>query len=92
LLKTDYYHDDAYPTYLYYNPHADEQVVDLELGSEKYDLYDAATDSVLQSNVTGKVSITLPPDAARIVVLAPAGGKLRRDGKRTLIDDIVVRY
>lgn len=92
LLKTDYYHGDAYPTYLYYNPHAAEQIVELELGSEKYDLYDAATDTVLQSNVTGKVSIALPSDSARVVVLAPAGGKLKRDGKRTLINDVVVRF
>jgi hypothetical protein len=92
LLKTDYYHDDAYPTYLYYNPHAAEQVVELDLGAENCDLYDAATDSVLQTNATGKVSITLSPDAGRVVVLAPAGSKLRRDGKRTLINDVVVRY
>ena len=27
LLKTDYFHADAYPTYLYYNPHAAEKSV-----------------------------------------------------------------
>lgn len=92
LLKTDYYHAEAYPTYLYFNPHGVEKSVTLPLGSKSYDLYDAVTDQVIQSKATGNATFALPPDSARVVVIAPAGGTLRRDGRKTLIDEIVVRY
>ena len=92
LLKTDYFHAPAYPTYLYYNPYGSAKTVAVELGSEAKDVYDAVSDQFLQKNVQGRAPITLPSDTARIVVLTPVGGKLLREGKRTLIDNIIVRY
>ncbi len=92
LLKTDYFHAKAYPTFLYYNPYDSEQTVEIAVGPEATDLYDAVTNQFLQRNVHGSTQVAIPPDVARIVVLAPAGGELRRDGERTLINDVVVRY
>ncbi len=92
LLKTDYFHAEAYPTYLYYNPHASAKEVEIEVGPEARDLYDAVSGEFLQKNVRGVAEITIPPDTARVVVLTPVKGEMRRDGKRTLIDNIVVRY
>ena len=92
LLKTDYFHAEAYPTYLYYNPHTSAKTVEIDVGPEARDIYDAVSDQFLQQNVRGRAHITIPADTARIVVLTPAGGEMRRDGKRTLIDNVVVRY
>ena len=92
LLKTDYFHAKAYPTYLYYNPYGSAKTVAVELGAEARDVYDAVSDQILQTNVQGRARITLPPDKARIVVLAPAGGKMLHEGKRTVINNVIVRY
>jgi hypothetical protein len=92
LLKTDYFHAQAYPTFLYYNPYDSEKIVEIAVGPDATDLYDAATNQFLKRNVGGTAQVAIPADAARIVVLAPAGGKLRREGTRTLIGDVVVRY
>jgi len=92
LLKTDYFHDQAYPTYLYYNPHDSEKTVELALGERSCDLYDAVSDQVIQSNASDTASIEIPADSARIIVLAPAGGELRREGAKSLVDNIVVRH
>ncbi|QEG34730.1 hypothetical protein [Bythopirellula goksoeyrii] len=92
LLKTDYYHDTAYPTYLYYNPYSSNKVVEIDVGSEAKDIYDAASDEFLQKNVTGIVSFIIPDDTARIVVLSPARGEIRREETCILINDVVVRY
>lgn len=92
LLKTDYFHAQAYPTYLYYNPYGSAKTVAVELGSEARDIYDAVSDQFLQKNVQGRAHITIPSDTARIVALTPVGGKLLREGKRTLIDNVIVRY
>jgi hypothetical protein len=92
LLKTDYFHDQAYPTYLYYNPHGSAKTVAVELGSEAKDIYDAVSDQFLQKNIQGRARIAIPADNTRIVVLTPVGGKILREGKRTLIDNVIVRY
>jgi len=92
LLKTDYCHAKAYPTYLYYNPCPSTKTVEINVGAEARDIYDAVTDQLLQENVHGRARIPIPSDTARILVLTPAGGKMSREGKRTLIDNVVVRY
>jgi hypothetical protein len=92
LLKTDYFHGKAYPTYLYYNPCPDCKSIRIDVGPTAADLYDATNDKFLQCNVSGQTKIIVPADGAVVVVLAPAGGKLHREDRRTLIDDVVVRY
>jgi hypothetical protein len=92
LLKTDYFHSAAYPSYLYYNPHPSLQSIEIDVGTEAVDIYDAVNGRFVQRDVRGLVPVVLPADSAMIFVLTPAGGKVRRDGKRTLVDDVVVRY
>lgn len=92
LLKTDFFHAKAYPTYLYYNPCPTSKSVTIDVGPEPVDLYDATSDQYVQKNVNGETTFTLAPDAARILVLAPAGRNMTRENGRTLIDDVIVRY
>ena len=92
LLKTDYFHAKAYPTYLYYNPHASTKTVEIDAGAEASDVYDVINDQIFQKNVRGRTHLSIPADAARVVVLAQAGRGFRHDGKRTLIDNVVVRW
>lgn len=92
LLKTDFYHPAAHPTYLYYNPHDAEKIVSIEVGDERHDLYDAATDTILKSDVTGVAEFSIPADAARVVVVVPAGSELHRESGKTLAGEVVVRY
>jgi len=92
LLKTDYFHAAAYPTYLYYNPHTSAKTVEIDVGPDAKDLYDAASDTFLERNARGLSRFTISADTARIVVLAPAGGMMTRQARRILIDNVVVRY
>jgi hypothetical protein len=92
LLKTDYFHPAAYPTYLYYNPYATEKTVEFDVGPDAVDLYDAASDQYLQKNVRHTARIVIGADTARIVILAPSGQPITHEGKRTLIGKVVVRY
>jgi len=92
LLKTDYYHGPAYPTFLYYNPFSTLKVVEVNLGQKLTDGYDTVSKTFLFHNAHGKNSITIGPDTAVILVLTPAGGKLSRDGHHTLVDNVVVDY
>jgi hypothetical protein len=40
--------------------------------------------------VRGKVSLTLAPESAAVIVAAPAGGKSTHEGKQVLLNDVVI--
>jgi len=91
-LATDFFHDRAYPTYLYYNPYEVTKEVEIDVGSEVRDLYDAATDGFLKRNVRGRVSFTLAADSAALVVITPARGTITHKDNKTLINGVAVDY
>jgi len=92
LLKTDFFHAAAHPTYLYYNPHDAEKSVVIHVGDTPHDLYDAAADEILKTDVTGDAEITILAGSSRVLVLVPADSELRREGGKTLAGNVVVRY
>ncbi|WP_058303010.1 S-layer homology domain-containing protein [Gorillibacterium timonense] len=92
LLKTDFLHENAYPTYLYYNPFETAQTVDISVGTEPKDLYDAATGRFLARGVTGTASFEMAGDSAVQLVLAPADGTLTQASNRVMIDGVTVGY
>lgn len=71
LNKTDFRGENTYPTYLYYNPESTAQTVEITLPAGTYDLYDAISESVLRTNVSGTVSFSINAKAARILVIIP---------------------
>jgi hypothetical protein len=66
--------------------------VSIDVGPEPRDVNDAASDQLLLSDVAGAAQFSIPADSARVIVLVPADSELRREGKKTLVGDVVVRY
>ncbi len=81
-LATDMFQaHEAWPTYLYYNPYSEAREITLDLGASATDIYDSVSRKFLQRRATGGARISLPADAARVVVLVPSGSKYSdRDG------------
>jgi hypothetical protein len=73
LRATDFFAPPSFASYLYYNPHADARTVALRLPFGRYDLYDAASDAFVLTGQSGTARIPLEPDAARVIVVVPAG-------------------
>jgi hypothetical protein len=92
VLKTDYFGDEAYPTFLFYNPHNSVQAIDMNVGTGIHDIYDAVTNTFLQTSVTGETSIQISADAASLIVIIPSGGTITYDLKKMLINGVVVDY
>jgi hypothetical protein len=91
-VATDWYHGPAYPTFLLFNPYATDKTVEMRVGPEACDLYDAVAGAFRKRNVRGTIPLVLGADSAVVVVLTPSDGELVRDGGRTLIDGIVVDW
>ena len=71
LNKTDFRGENTYPTYLYYNPESTAQTVQIALPTGTYDLYDAISETVLATNVSGTANFTINAKATRILVIIP---------------------
>jgi hypothetical protein len=93
MLATDSFRDAAHDTFLYYNPHGTAKSVAIELGGgQLFDLYDAAANRFLARGVNGATQFNVAADDAVMLVAIPAGGKQTFDGRRMLVDGVVVDY
>ena len=92
LLACDFFRGKAYPSYLYYNPYEEQRSVTVNVGASAVDVYDAVRNDYVARGVTGSAKVSIDPDAAVVLVLAPSGGKETFDGRRTLVDGVVIDY
>ncbi len=92
-LATDFFRDRAYPTFLCYNPYGEEKAFVVEAGEARADLFDAVTRTFVRRDVRGKTLVTLPPDSALLIVVAPASGEVVRGARgRISIDGVIVAH
>jgi hypothetical protein len=92
LLATDFYHDQAYPSYLYYNPFAESKTVSMSTEGKKVDLYNTITARFIARNVSSSTQIKLDPQAAAVLVCVPSGGSVTYEGSKMLVNGVVVDY
>ena len=93
LLATDFYHDKAYPTFLYFNPLADAKKITIKtVPGKKTDLYNTVTGKFIARNVSSATNITIAAKNAAVIVCIPAGGKIMFEGNKMLVNGVVVDY
>jgi hypothetical protein len=90
-LKTDYFRREAYPTYLYYNPHDETKSVIVNVGPEPVDIYDAVNHVFLSFGLTGEAVMAIPADSAVLAVFAPRG-EVRREGSKLYVNERIIDY
>jgi hypothetical protein len=93
LLATDFYHDTAYPSFLYYNPYTTSKAVTIKTTpGKKTDLYNTVTGKFIARNVSSSASIPLSPKNAAVIICVPAGGKITYEANKMLVNGVVVDY
>ena len=92
LRATDTAIDKSYATFLLYNPKGQTNTITFDVGDEKRDVYDTVTGAFLTRNAAGPTKITIPSDAAVVLVLAPPARKLTRERGSTRIDGVIIDY
>lgn len=92
LLKTDFYHQAAYPSFLYYNPYSSAKTVSLDAGAGQYDIYEAVSNAYIGRSVSGNVSFTIAPDAAIIIVLIPAGALVSYEMNKMIAGGVMADF
>lgn len=93
LLATDFFHDKAYPSFLYYNPFDQNKTVTINVAKgNKVDFYDTVSGTFLAKNVSSSATIKLNPKSAAVVVMVPSNKKATFSGSKMLINNIIVDY
>jgi hypothetical protein len=90
-LATDWHHQPAYPTHLYYNPFDKSRTIMLNL-TEPADLYDLVAGAFIARNAKSSYRLTLAPDQSFVLVQVPPGSSIKRRGTQLLAGDIVIDY
>ena len=92
LLKTDFYHADAYPTFLLYNPHSETKTVSLPLHDGIFDIYDAFSGTVILFEQSGQSLLQIEAASAIMPVLIPAGSEIVEEGRKSMVNEIVIDF
>lgn len=93
LLATDFYHDKAYPSFLYYNPYKTSKIITVKTApGKKVDLYNTLSGEFIARNISGTARIKLLPENAAVIVSVPSGGRITYSGKKMLVNGVVVDY
>lgn len=92
LLKTDFYKQDAFPTYLYYNPFqsAESVVLNLPLGTHK--IYDVISKTMILENQSGMTSISVGSGSVVMPVVIPQNAVISVQGNKTFADDVIIDF
>jgi hypothetical protein len=92
LLKTDYYHAPAYPSYLIYNPYSESKRVRLDIGPNTSNIYDAVSHIFIARNVRNSVTITISADTAQVLVITSVPEKIVIKENKMYDNGIIVDY
>lgn len=92
VLKTDFYHDAAFPTFLFYNPYSTAQAVEFNAGAAPADIYEATSETFILQNASGSVLLSVPAKAAILVTVCPAGGAVSFSKNEMRVAGVVVDF
>ncbi len=92
LLKTDFFHAKAFPTYLFYNPFNTSKSVSFDAGNTPSDIYDALTETFIARNIKGLTDLNIPANQAVLITVTPAGGSVTYDRNKMLVNNTVVDF
>jgi len=90
--KTDFFGQNSFPSYVAYNPYAASKAVTLPLGSATYDIYDAISETIINTGATGNYSITIPSNQVMLLVYLPQGSSPIPSNGKLYLGKKVVDY
>ncbi|MDD2197441.1 MAG: T9SS type A sorting domain-containing protein [Bacteroidales bacterium] len=92
LLKTDYFGQEAFSTYLYYNPFEQAYSVNLYLPEGSFKLYDAISNQFVNNSQSTVSVIDLPANDVAMIVIVPQDALIEYQGEQTLANNIIIDF
>ncbi|HXH73531.1 MAG TPA: MFS transporter [Bacteriovoracaceae bacterium] len=93
LIATDFFRDEAYPTYLYFNPLETTEMLQVTIdGQGPVDIYNSVKGQFVARAVSGSVILPIKTHEAAVLVMVPASGKLKQHGQKLFVNGVVIDY
>ncbi|MGN6247400.1 MAG: hypothetical protein ACTHNG_03530 [Ginsengibacter sp.] len=93
LLATDFFHDKAYPSYLYYNPYSTAKTIVVKnIGGGKIDLYNTISGKFIAKNISSTTTVNISPESSAVIVEVPSHGNITYEGNKMEINGVVVDF
>ncbi|MBD1262145.1 hypothetical protein HZY62_16200 [Maribacter polysiphoniae] len=92
LLATDFYRDQAYPSYLYYNPNPEIMEVTISVGSKEVKIYDAVKRAFIAKNVKDSFSFNVDKENSSLLILVPQNTVITEKNGKLYADDTIIDY
>lgn len=92
ILATDFYRQDAFPTWLYYNPFGEDQSVNLYLEEGTFKIYDVISKQIIHEEQSQVANITIPSGNAVMPVVVPQDATITFQRSKTLADGVIIDF
>ncbi|SMO88855.1 Por secretion system C-terminal sorting domain-containing protein [Saccharicrinis carchari] len=92
LLKTDYFGQEAFPSYLYYNPFEQAHSVNFYLPEGTFKLYDAISNQFIGHGQSGVSSIELSAGSAVMIVIVPQEAEIEYTNNKTIANGVIIDF
>ncbi len=92
LLATDFYRDEAYPSYLYYNPNPKMKDVKISVGENELKIYDALKKIFISKNVKNNFTFKINKEQSSLLVFVPQKAIITEKNGKLYADDIVIDF
>ncbi|WP_240911265.1 hypothetical protein [Yeosuana marina] len=92
LLATDFYRDDAFPSFLYYNPNPEAKEVAISVGENSLKIYDAIKRAFIAQNVKNNFTFTIAKEQASLLVLVPQDAVISVNDGKLYANDVIIDY
>ncbi len=92
LLATDFYREEAYPSYLYYNPNSEIKEVTISVGENEVKIYDAVQRAFISNSTIGDFTFKMEKENSSLLVFVPKTANIEiREGK-LYADNVIIDY
>ncbi|WDE99018.1 PA14 domain-containing protein [Lentisphaera profundi] len=94
-LKTEWLHEKAHPTFLYWNPHSSAKKVNIDIDDKVkglVDVYDSVSQKFIATGLKSGQKIRMEADQSMLLIMVPHGAEISREASQLKANGIVIDY
>jgi hypothetical protein len=92
LLATDFYREEAYPSYLFYNPNPESKEVTISVGQNEVKIYDAVQRAFISNSASGDFTFQIQNQNSSVLIFVPKTAKIETREGKLYADNVVIDY
>ncbi len=92
LLATDFYKEEAFPSYLYYNPNPETKELTISIGQNEIKIYDAIKRAFITQSAKGDFTFNIENENSAVLIFVPKNTKIEVKEGKLYADEVVIDY